>query len=194
MTTEDEKDTETVEHTGPYARWWHRLARTDLCRAEQWQPLPTAHKAILKRCKSLNEVMLSEPFQALWQMVPNEKRSPPKMEVAALVAWVLSSVKENANKGLAQAMAQKASDGSDRPKVSTLRFQQLIKSRDTAEFARRLRRTLHQIDNTVSVTSLAREIENWYWQNRSSTPETDPTKRQVLQWAMGYYAITSKIQ
>ncbi|QIB64630.1 type I-E CRISPR-associated protein Cse2/CasB [Kineobactrum salinum] len=194
MTTEDEKDTETVEYIGPYAHWWHRLVKPELCRARKWQPLPTAHKAILKRCKNLEEVMLSEPFQALWQMVPDEKRSPPKMEVTALAAWVLSSVKDDADMGLAQSMAQKASDGSDRPKVSTLRFQQLIKSRDTTEFARRLRRILPQIDNTVSVTGLAREIENWYWQNRSSAPETDPTKRQVLQWAMGYYAITPKTQ
>lgn len=188
MNTETDQERNSDEKLGRYARWWHRLVNSDLCQKEHWQSLPTAHKAVLKRCKSLDEVMLSEPFQALWQLMPEEKRSAPYMEVAALVVWVLSTVRKDSELSLAKAMARKAGEGSDRPRVSTLRFQQLIKSRDTAEFARRLRRILHQIDDTVSVQTLAREIEQWYWQSRSAVPEINPTKRQVLQWAMDYYA------
>jgi CRISPR system Cascade subunit CasB len=192
MSTEENQSQDADKNLGLYARWWHRLVNSDVCQRNKLQALPTAHKAILKRCKSLDEVMLSEPFQALWQFMPEEKRSPPYMEMAALIAWVLASVRKDSQASLAKAMARQAGDGSDRPRVSTLRFQQLIKSRDTAEFARRLRRILHQIDDTVSVQALAQEIERWYWQSRSSVPEVNPAKRQVLRWAMDYYAAAPK--
>ncbi|MBU2885471.1 type I-E CRISPR-associated protein Cse2/CasB [Gilvimarinus agarilyticus] len=192
MSTEAAQLQDSVKKQGLFTRWWHRLVNSDVCQRNKLQALPTAHKAILKRCNNLDEVMLSEPFQVLWQFMPEEKRSPPYMEVAALIAWVLASVRKDSDAGLAKAMACKAGEGSDRPRVSTLRFQQLIKSRDTAEFARRLRRILHQIDDTVSVQSLAQEVERWYWQSRSAMPEVNPAKRQVLRWAMDYYAAAPK--
>lgn len=178
---------------GLYARWWHRLTNSELSQAREWPPLPTAHKAILKRCHNLDEVMLSEPFQALWQMMPEEKQSASRMEVAALIAWVLASVRKDSKESLATNMARKAGEGSERPRVSTLRFQQLIKSRDIEEFARRLRRVVQQVDGTVSVQALAREVENWYWQHRSPEPSIQPAKRQVLKWAMEYYAAAPKV-
>jgi len=188
MINETDQPKDSRRQPGLYAVWWHRLRNSELCQRRGWLPLPNAHKAILKRCRSLDEVMLSEPFQAFWQLVPDEKRSPPRMEAAALIVWVLSSVRNDSEVNLAEAMARKAGESSDRPRVSTLRFQQLIKSRDTAEFARRLRRILHQVDDTVSVQSLAQEMEQWYWQNRSPVPEINPANRQVLKWAMNYYA------
>jgi len=194
MNTGTSQEAETDDKLGLYARWWHRLNNSDLCKQRQWQPLPTAHRAILKRCKSLEDVMLSEPFLALWQMVPEDKRSPHQMELVALIAWTLSFVKQDdSEKKLAKSMAQRAVEASDRPKVSTLRFQQLIKSRDLETFARQLRRVLTLIGGTVSVRDLAWEIERWYWQNRSFTPDTNPAKRQVLRWAMDYYAAYAAI-
>lgn len=193
MSKEQKQLKDEHESLGLYARWWHRLTDTDVCRAKKWQPLPTAHKAILKRCKNLEEVMLSEPFLALWQMVPDEQRSIKGMELAALTVWSLSFVKQDDKaKNLAQTMAQRAAEGSERPKVSTLRFQQLIKSRNPEQFARHLRRILMLIGGVVSVQNLAWEIKHWYWEHQSSEPEINPARRQVLRWAMDYYAAVPK--
>lgn len=194
MSTEADKTAEAEEKLDRHTRWWHRLNNSELCQQKQWQPLPTAHRAILRRCSTLNEVMLSEPFLALWQTAPeSDTSSPARMEREALIAWVLSFVKEDGKSSLAKAMGQKAGEGSDRPKVSTLRFQQLIKSRDVETFARRLRRVLPLTGSDVSVQSLAREVNNWYWQHRNSAPETNPARRQVLRWAMDYYAEVSRL-
>jgi|SRR5690625_1182484 len=193
MSKEQEQLKDEHENLGLYARWWHRLTDSSVCRARKWQPLPASHKAILKRCKNLEEVMLSEPFLTLWQMVPEEQRSPKGMELSALTAWSLSFVKQDDRaQRLAKTMAQRVGEGSDRPKVSTLRFQQLIKSRNAEQFARQLRRILPLIGGVVSVQDLAWEINNWYWQHQSPEPEINPAKRQVLRWAMDYYAAVPK--
>lgn len=175
------------DYTGAYVTWWHRLVNSDHCKAKGWNHLPTAHKAILKRCTSIEDVLLSESFQHLWLSLPEEKRTPKRMPLAAMLVWSLSHVKQDRDTGLAKAMAERKSSDSDAPKVTQLRFQQLINAKGIEDFNRRLRRILHQIDGAVSVRKLVREIENWYWQTHSDMPELSPERRQVMQWAMAYY-------
>lgn len=175
------------DYTGAYVAWWHRLVNSDHCKTQKWNHLPTAHKAILKRCKSIDDVLLSEPFQHLWLSLPEGKRTPKRMPLVALLAWSLAQVKKDRDTGLAKAMAESKGTDSQAPKVTQVRFQQLINAKGIEDFNRRLRRILQQIDGAVSVRKLVREIENWYWQTQLDLPELRPEKRQVMQWAMAYY-------
>lgn len=187
MTAELESVPVADEYVGAYVTWWHRLTNSEHCRAKKWQSLPTAHKAVLRRCTSLDEVLLSEPFQSLWLSLPEEKRTQRRMPLVALMAWALAQVKKDSEKGLAKAMAEPKSTDSRSPRVTQFRFQQLITARNLDDFNRRLRRILQQIDGAVSVRSFVREIEQWYWQSQSDLPEPSPERRQVLNWAMTYY-------
>lgn len=187
MTAEIESVPVAEDYAGVYVTWWHRLTNSEHCRVKKWPPLPTAHKAVLRRCTSLDEVLLSEPFQNLWLSLPDEKRTQRRMPLVALLAWALAHVRKDSEKGLAQAMAEPKNPESKAPRVTQLRFQQLINARNLEDFNRRLRRILQQIDGAVSVRSFVREIENWYWQSQSDMPEPLPERRQVLKWAMSYY-------
>lgn len=171
----------------PYTRWWHRLNNSERCRQEQWQPLPTSHRAMLRRCSNLEQVMLTEAFQQLWLSLPENHRHAGNIELAALIAWTFSAVDKNHSASLAKAMAQRADEGAERPRVSQLRFQQLLAARDVEDFARRLRRVIKQLKGEVDLLSLSREIQNWYWQNISGRQAQRPSDRQVLKWAMDYY-------
>lgn len=189
MTAEPNKQDQEAPELRLYSVWWHRLTGSELCKEKRWQALPAAHRAILRRCSTLDEVLLTEAFQELWLSFSAEKRTPAKMEVVALVAWVLASVQKSGEKQLAVLMASSPQD-SDNPKVSPLRFQQLIKSRTAEEFGRRLRRVLAMVakdSSGVSVSRLAAEIERWYWQHLGGRYPTSPADKQTLKWAMSYY-------
>jgi CRISPR system Cascade subunit CasB len=170
-----------------YTRWWHRLTNSDLCKRQGWLGLPAAHRAMLRRCASLEDVMLTEAFQQLWLSLPDENRSATAMELAALIAWSFAVVEADSGKSLARAMAQGVDEKAESPRVSRLRFEQLLAARNVEEFARRLRRTLKQIKGEVDLYSLSRDIQNWYWQTIIGKSADRPADRQTLKWAMDYY-------
>lgn len=186
MTAQTEASTEQQEYLGIYGVWWHRLTYSSRCKTEKWMALPTAHKAILRKCKSIDEVLMTEPFQHLWLTLPEAKRTPKRMPLVAMLAWLLANVKTDGEKTLPKAMAERTTADSESPKVSQLRFQQLINAKSPEDFNRRMRRILTQINGTVSVPRFASDVENWYWQTQLSTPPA-PEKRQTLRWAMDYY-------
>lgn len=173
--------------TSLYSRWGHRLVNSERCKRESWPPLPRAHKAILKRCATLEEVMLTEAFQHLWLSQSEGSRTSRQMELCALVAWVFAAVKEDTDTSLAKAMAERAEPESDRPRVSQLRFQQLVAARSVEEFAGRLRRIVVQLKGRVSLDSLAADVSRWYWQAMTGERVANPAQRQTLRWAMEYY-------
>lgn len=185
--TETRKQTEhpPQDLASIYVAWWHRLVGGE--GVDTYQALPRAYAAVLKRCTSLDEVMMTEPFQDLWFALPESARTPNRMVLTAILAAILAHIKKNSDKNLARSMAERASPEGSTPKVSQLRFQQLIKARDYEEFVRRFRRIVMQLGGEVSVASTVRDIENWYWQNRPEHGSVDPKRRQTLKWAMDYY-------
>lgn len=188
--TQTAEYTEQRDLTRLCLSWWHRLVATD--GRDSHSAFPRAYAAILKRCNSLDEILMTAPFQELWLSLPESKRTPNRMMLSALLVSALANVKTNSEKELAKAMAEPAQADGSMPRVSQLRFQQLIKSRTHEEFSRRLRRIVKQLDNTVSVASLVNDVENWFWQSRHPQKPVKPENRQTLIWAMEYYQALPK--
>jgi len=167
--------------------WWRRNISKEPATNGDTRKRPTAYRATLKRCTSIDDVLVTEAFQQLWLSLPSDIRSPRRMVLVAMLAWLLAAVKQDGPQPLAKAMASKRGPESDSPKVSQIRFQQLVHSRTPEEFVSRVRRILSQIGGTVNVSSFVKEVDRWYWQNQSKETEINPTRRQTLKWAMEYY-------
>lgn len=167
--------------------WWRRNISKEPAANGDSRKRPTAYRATLKRCTSIDDVLVTEAFQQLWLSLPSDIRTPRRMVLVAILAWLLAAVKQDGPQPIAKAMASKRGPESDSPKVSQIRFQQLVHARTPEEFVSRVRRILAQIGGMVNVASFVREVESWYWQNESKQTEINPTSRQTLKWAMEYY-------
>ncbi|MEX2322044.1 MAG: type I-E CRISPR-associated protein Cse2/CasB [Saccharospirillum sp.] len=167
--------------------WWRRNISKEPVENGDTRKRPTAYRATLKRCTSIDDVLVTEAFQQLWLSLPSDIRTPRRMVLVAMLAWLLAAVKQDGPQTIAKAMASKRSPESDSPKVSQIRFQQLVHARTPEEFVSRVRRVLAQLGGTVNVASFVKEVEGWYWQSQSKRTEIEPTRRQTLKWAMEYY-------
>lgn len=169
-------------------RWWQSMfLPTEQLTDKGIIPAPSAHKAKLKRCESLDSVMLSDGFRALWLSLPEAfitAAKPEQIEYFAAIAAVLVQVKNN-NKDKLATIAGKKSDG-EKSVVSELRFSQLQNAKTPDDFVRRLRRILQQVKGESSVIALAKDIERWFAEHYGTWPNK-PSKRVSVQWAMDYY-------
>ncbi|RUP82359.1 type I-E CRISPR-associated protein Cse2/CasB [Alteromonas sp. KS69] len=177
-------------------RWWQSMfLSTEQLKEKGIMPAPSSHKAQLRRADSLDAVMLTAGFRALWLSLPDELTTiakPEKMEIFAAIAAALVQVKNNSADKLAT-VAGKKSEG-DKSVVSELRFSQLQNAKTTDDFIRRLRRILQQVKGKVSVTKLAKDIEGWFLEFYDTRPN-QASKRISVQWAMDYYrAASNKIK
>lgn len=177
-------------------RWWQSMFLSpDELKGKGIFSASTAQKAQLKRCESIDAAMLSEGFRALWFALPEsftESAKSSEIECWATIAAALVHVKNNSKNKLATAAGSKG-DGS-KSIVSELRFAQLQGAKTPEDFLRRLRRILQQIKGDVSVTALAKDIQQWFSEHYALIPRK-ADKRIAVRWAMDYYqaaAMTAK--
>lgn len=174
-------------------RWWQCMFLSpDELKKTGMFPAPTAHRAQLKRCDSIDAAMLTEGFRKLWFSLPEEiteKAKSTEIECWATIAAALVYVKSDSNTKLAEAAGSKA--GGEKSVVSELRFAQLQDAKTADDFLRRLRRILQQIKGDISVASLAQDIEQWFKEHNTLRPRK-ADKRIAVQWAMDYYRAASK--
>lgn len=174
-------------------RWWRSmfLSPNELKKIGLFAA-PTAHRAQLKRCDSVDAAMLTEGFRALWFSLPEEltqTAQSTEIECWAAIAAALVHVKNDSKNKLAEAAGSKV--GGEKSVVSELRFAQLQDAKTADDFLRRLRRILQQVKGDISIASLAQDIEQWFKEHRSLMPRK-ADKRIAVQWAMDYYRAASK--
>ena len=135
-------------------------------------------RALLRRCRSIDDVLLSEAYHK----VRNRLRRKGvgfgrKRDVQlAFAAGLLAHVRDDLPGGLSllERMAAPRSDGSDRARVSGLRFRRLLRHESREALYGPLVRVIRLLDRTANVRSLARELFFW-----------TPNKRK--KWARIYY-------
>lgn len=206
-------DDQTRKQTQERAiRWWKAMHLTkEELKKEKIAPAPTVWKAELKRCKSLDAVMLTKGFRALWLQLDESITTDSKYVSHNMVCWAMvavtlafvekncddssekdnrddSSVKPYREHSFAR-LAGKNGQG-DKPIVSELRFAQLQQAQTPDEFVRRLRRILQQLNYTVSVPILIKDIGQWYQEHTSAKPRA-ADKRIAVIWAMDYYQVAN---
>lgn len=143
-------------------------------------------RARLRRVEQSDDVLLTEPFFLFLKNMPGEWAKKENMQISALVAASLSHVKEDHQGKTFAAQLATPKEGSDKPRVSELRFQQLQKSRDPDEFYRRLLRVIRLVESKVNICSLADDIWHWMKEYRFGR-DRDPKKRLAVRWAVDYY-------
>jgi len=135
--------------TGALLAWWHGLESNRGDRAE------------LRRCADLLQVMQTEAFHAARQRLilaglsAADSRSPRLAAIVALTAHAKATTGES---------LPEAFSAGDKPRVSALRFRQILESDDDDELFARLRRVLPLLDGRVNLAALAADI--WYWGDR----------------------------
>ncbi|MDV2482239.1 type I-E CRISPR-associated protein Cse2/CasB [Methanoculleus sp. Wushi-C6] len=141
---------------------------------EWWASLDHARgdRAALRRCRSSQEVAFVPAFHRLRRNL--SAIAPVDAEKLAVVAGILSHVKENDYAlRFAQQMAT-SKNGSDRARVSGLRFRRLLKIEDHDDLYGAVVRTIRLLDGSLNIASLADGI---YWWN----------ERTKNNWAFDYY-------
>ena len=129
-------------------------------------------RAALRRCRSAQEVAFVPAFHRLRQNL--SRIAYLDAEKLAVVAGILSHVKENDfSHRFAQQMATPR-EGSDRARVSGLRFRRLLKIEDREDLYGVMIRTIRLLDGSLNIASLADGV---YWWN----------ERTKNNWAFDYY-------
>jgi CRISPR system Cascade subunit CasB len=139
-----------------------------------WAGLDRARgdRAALRRCRSAQEVAFVPAYHRLRQNL--SRVAPVDAEKLAVVAGILSHVKDNDfSLRFAQQMATPKS-GSDRARVSGLRFRRLLKLESRDDLYGAVVRTIRLLDGSLDIASLADGV---YWWN----------ERTKKNWAFDYY-------
>lgn len=140
--------------------WWSELEKN------------RGDRAALRHCHDVNEIAFTPSFHRLRKNLLDEFNL--NQEALAMVAGVLSHVKNNdTGSGFAVQMATPSS-GSSNARVSGLRFRRLLTIEERRELFASMIRTVRLLDGTANIFDLANSI---YWWNEF-------TKKQ---WAYDYY-------
>lgn len=177
-------------------RWWGQLQGisdpTD--KSSHANVNQRAARAELRRCRTVDSVLLSEAFRNLWQALESTgQRRQGDILAWACVAAALAEVREQPDdkKRTFAACLGSQKEATGKPYVSELRFAQLQKSRDQDSFLRRLRRALALINKKAPVLSLADSILLWY-REQAGAIEKHPMHRLAVRWATDYFtAVTA---
>ena len=137
--------------------WWRQSLRP-----ESETGAVRGFRARLRRAHGLLEIVSEPQFIALHDdLAAAWKKRPDPVALAAL-AHLLASVKKNAPHRIAQIFGM-----GDRPALSQLRFQHLIRTDALPELGEDLRRALPMIDYACNVAALADDFLNWNEQTRA---------------------------
>lgn len=169
-------------------RWWQKMFLSpEQLKEKGLQAAPRLYKAQLKRCHSIHAIMLTAGFRDLWLSLPHNKAS--NIECWAILAGALVYVKQNIQQNIAQAAGSKGKN--DKSVVSELRFARLQEAKTADDFLRYLRRTLQQVNSEVAVMALIKDVQQWFFEQRSLRPQR-ADKRISVRWAMEYYSAAAK--
>jgi len=179
--------------------WWARLhGQPSLIKqlvGEGSPPLfPPAQRAELRRCHTVDDVLLTEGFRNLWFSLDEEtQKNEANMLAWGMIAGALADVRQHdASKSFAAALgSQKEKTG--KPYASELRFAKLQKSDGVDSFLRRCRRSIALLGGTAHVTSLADGILHWSREHQgdSSSPAN---QRLAVRWATDYFTALAEYQ
>jgi CRISPR system Cascade subunit CasB len=178
--------------------WWQRLTLSPQALATHTKapPWPKAMRARLKRCASAETALLSEGFRHLWQQLPEAPRVPrdARLQQWACIALVLAELRDETPDAPLGSRLGQENKGTGKPRMSELRFQQLMDCHSPDELVQRLRRALALIDKRdISVVHLADNIALW-WREYRGQAATQPSKRLGFVWANDYFDALAKYQ
>lgn len=157
-----------------------------------WLDKNRGDRARLRRVENGSDGVFTEAFRhmrtkapELESLLPERWSENQKLSALAMVAAILAHVKTDMPDCSFAALLATPKSG-DKPRMSTLRFQQLQKSHDPEEFYRRMLRAVRLLDGNVNIISLADNILHWldeyYW-----GVDRNPQKRLLFCWANDYY-------
>lgn len=187
-------------------RWWQRLTldETALKRYTTLRPYPRGLRATLRRCDTIESVLLTEAFRHLWQALETRvwketpgdgpsKQRDRRLEVWAVIAAIMSELRsETFDASLGKRLGENRPNTGDTPRMSDLRFQQLLDCHTPEELIRRFRRALKLADGTgVSVARLADMVALWHREQRGQyRPEA--TERFAFLMSDNYFKARSQ--
>ena len=153
-------------------------------------------RARLRRAERAEDVLLSNAFFTFHGQMPDffpEKLfEKQKIFTGAAVAGLLSHVKEHKQSGsFAQQLATPVAGKSGTPPMSELRFQKLLRSRNTDDFYLRIIRAIRLLDGKVNIISLANDILHWH-REFNNQPDRNPANRLAVRWATDYFTVLPK--
>ncbi len=157
-------------------RAWHREVT---CR-EKPRGRMLGEGAQLRRAANLTEVAFNPAFHVLRRQLEEAglDLGDSGRERLALVAALLARVKENqpapGGKSLAARLGQPV-EGTDRPRLSELRFRAILEAEEPEDLLRPMARAIDLLERRLDVLALAEEVFSW----------TSPSTRK--RWAYDYY-------
>jgi len=129
-----------------------------------WKGLEKDHatRAILRRCSTLDDVILSSAYQRFYRYMltcnwPEDASSYQNDKLAA-IAGLLAHINSEDTKLLPVLMSEL---NGDKPMVSELRFRDLLKIESTDDLFQSLRRVLPLINKKANPYNLANDIFFW---------------------------------
>ncbi len=175
--------------------WWRALQP----RAEEDQRLPKelmsmgrGERALLRRCKNADELLAHEATLLLAEKLIELNAGSSGLlddaktyERIAWVAGVLAGVKDDPRDGKTLALHLGHAAGSDRPKMSDLRFKSMQRSRKIDDLFAQWRRAVKLADGKADVICLADDLLSWLIElDRSTSRASDGVK---FYWAYDFY-------
>jgi CRISPR system Cascade subunit CasB len=144
--------------------WWEDLREINPTKNRTRLRKPDrAGRAALCRCATIAQITWVPAYQHLYRRLQQKGWSASSSlqdDRLAVVAGLLAHVKEDDGQPLAKAMSARA-EGSDQPKVSTLRFMRLLDSPDLETIFTGLRRVLPLMKHKANVKALAEDLIYW---------------------------------
>ncbi|MBU1566272.1 MAG: type I-E CRISPR-associated protein Cse2/CasB [Proteobacteria bacterium] len=156
-----------------------------------WLDKNRGDRARLRRVESPDDALLTAAFSRFLSGMPESWAEPGHLPASAMVASILAHVRENQTTSNFATQLATPIAGSDKPRMSELRFQQLQKSHEPAEFSRRLLRAVRMLDGNVNILSLTNDVLHWMHEYQKGT-DRNPQARLTFCWATDYYRIFLK--
>jgi CRISPR system Cascade subunit CasB len=155
-------------------------------------PLDRGHSARLRRASSLHDLAFEEAphllFDRLTSVAPNAVRAKtsPLEKALPLIAGAVAHVRDDTrgSNSLAKTIGHGVIRKDEKPAVSELRFQRLLRSRDEEDFFQQLRRVLTMARTPINVAELAQDVFAWQVEREM---RTTPTQTMHYRWARDYY-------
>lgn len=138
----------TKKNPGSAARHWWTTTLSPLTGPGR------ASRAELRRCETVADAVAVEATHELHAALGGGLKH--QADRLALIAISLANIREDDPLSAAARFGQ-----GERPVLSALRFQALIRTEDPAELMKGLRRALAQIGYRANVASLARDLMYW---------------------------------
>ena len=171
-------------------QWWRRLTlpAETLKKLDLPPGWSKGVRAELRRCDRPEAALLTEGFRHLWEALGRDETRKEDLYVWAGVAMVLAELRDEQPGVTLAAQAGKQKGEVNKPRMSELRFQQLMECHSFEELLMRLRRALALVDKKgVSVVSLADDILQWWKENESPWRPERPTQGVAFRWANDYF-------